>query len=87
MDNIIADAFAKNLKGFDKRKAYELVKWNALHARDSLYLKYGWIPETGARMSCSYTMEFAYNDACDARIARMMGDNETANYLERRSGE
>lgn len=87
VDNIIADAFAKNLKGFDKRKAYELVKWNALHARDSLYLKYGWIPETGARMSCSYTMEFAYNDACDARIARMMGDNETANYLERRSGE
>ena len=85
VDNIITDAFVKGLKGFDRQKAYELVKWNALHARDSLYLKYGWIPETGARMSCSYTMEFAYNDACDARIARIMNDNETADYLEQRS--
>lgn len=85
VDNIIADAFVKNLKGFDRQKAYELVKWNALHARDSLYRKQGWVPETRARMSCSYTMEYAYNDDCGARIARMMNDDETADYLENRS--
>lgn len=87
VDNIIADAFAKDLKGFNREKAYELVKWNAFNARDSLYLKRGWIPETGARMSCSYTMEYAYNDFCGAQVAKVMRDKETTDYLTKRSGE
>ena len=86
VDNIIADAFAKNLKGFDREKAYQLVKWNASHARDSLYLNYGWVPETGARMSCSYTMEYAYNDYCGAQVAKTMGDYKEADRLTERSG-
>lgn len=85
VDNIIADAFVKNIQGFDREKAYELVKWNALNARDSLYLQYGYVPETGARMSGSYTMEYAYNDYCGAQVAGIMGDNETADYLLKRS--
>jgi len=34
VDNIIADAFVKNVKGFDRSKAYELIKWDAFNARE-----------------------------------------------------
>jgi predicted alpha-1,2-mannosidase len=85
-DNIIADAFVKNVPGFDREKAYELLKWNAFHARDTAYLEHGWMPENGERMSCSYNMEFAYNDFCTSQVARLMRDNETADVLYRRSG-
>jgi len=38
VDNIIADAFVKNVKGFDRSKAYELIKWDAFNARNKSYL-------------------------------------------------
>lgn len=86
VDNIIADAFVKNVKGFDRTKAYELVKWDAFNARNKSYLKYGWQPEAGERMSCSNTMEFAYNDFCGAEVAKAMDDLKTADLLNERSG-
>ncbi|MCD8318996.1 MAG: glycoside hydrolase family 92 protein [Paraprevotella sp.] len=85
VDNIIADAFVKDVKGFDKQKAYELMCWNAFHSRDSLYRIHGWIPDTGGIMSCSYTMEYAYNDDCASRVVRLMGDFSTADSLEKRA--
>ncbi|MDR3217526.1 MAG: GH92 family glycosyl hydrolase [Dysgonamonadaceae bacterium] len=86
VDNIIADAFVKGVSGFDREKAYQLVKWDAFNNRNPEYLNAGWVPETGERMSCSYTMEFAYNDFCAAQVARCMNDNETAANLFNRSG-
>lgn len=85
VDNIIADAIIKNVKGFDRRKAYGVMLANANGARCPEYLERGWIPGQGKMMSCSYTMEYAYNDDCLARIATLMGDTATAVRMSARS--
>lgn len=85
VDNIIADAIVKGVKGFDEAKAYELAKWNAYHNRNEDYLKYGWIPDHGQIMGCSANLEFAYNDFCTAQIAERRGDDSTAKFLYERS--
>lgn len=75
VDNVIADAFIKNVQGFDRKKAYELIKSHAFTVREPAYIKHGWVPEPSERMSCSYTMEYAYNDFCAAQVADAMGDS------------
>jgi predicted alpha-1,2-mannosidase len=85
VDNIIADAFVKNVQGFDRGKAYELMKHNAFHERSENYRQKGWESEPAERMSCSYTMEYAYNDFCVSEAAQIMGDTVTANVLKQRS--
>ena len=75
VDNIIADAFVKGVGGFDKSKAYALLKSDAFQQRSPAYRHYGWEPEPAERMSCSYTMEYAYNDFCVATVAGLMGDS------------
>lgn len=85
VDNIIADAIIKGVKGFDVQAAYEVMLHNAYKARCPEYLLMGWVPGRGKMMSCSYTMEYAYNDDCCARIAKMLGDVKTAEDLSERS--
>lgn len=86
VDNVIADAIVKNVKGFDYEKAYALMKWNAYHARSKDYLRLGWEPETGGIMSCSAGIEYAYNDFCTSGIAGIMRDKDTQKQLYARSG-
>ena len=38
-------------------------------------------------MSCSYTVEYAYNDNCLSRVAKLMGDSLTADKMAKRSSE
>ena len=85
VDNVIADAMVKGVKGFDPLRAYELIKYHAFSERSGDYLRLGWQPETGAIMSCSYEMEYAYNDFCAAEVAAMVGDAEHAELLRKRS--
>ena len=85
VDNIIADAMVKNVKGFDYDKAYEILKWNAFHTRSEDYLKSGWMPEKGNPMACSYNVEYAYNDYCAAMVADILNDKENAQLLWKRS--
>lgn len=85
VDNIIADAIVKNVKGFDRKKAYGVMLANATGARDPEYIANGWIAGKGKQMSCSYTMEYAYNDDCLARTAAIMGDTATADTMRDRS--
>ena len=85
VDNIIADALNKGVKGFDANKAYEIMLHNAFSERSKEYLKYGWQPETGTPMSCSSAMEFAYNDFCTSTVAEKMNDNSNAIILKKRS--
>jgi len=85
VDNIITDAFIKNVSGFDRKKAYELIKWHAFHTRSTDYLRLGWLPETGGKMSCSYNVEYAYNDFCATEVAMLMKDRNTARILLKRS--
>jgi len=73
VDNVIADAFAKKVKGINWNKAYEILKFNAGHERSSDYLRLGWQPEKGDPMSCSNNLCYAYNDFCMAQVAKGLG--------------
>lgn len=85
VDNIIADAIIKNVKGFDRRKAYGVMLANARNARCPEYLEKGIVTGRDRMMSCSYTMEYAYNDDCLSRVAALMGDDATAAEMSVRS--
>lgn len=85
VDNIIADALIKNVKGFDRDKAYKVMLHNAREVRSPDYRKLGYEPGKNRMMSCSATLEYAYNDDCLARVAAMMGDSITAKEMGERS--
>lgn len=95
LDHVIVDAYLKGVKGVDWEKAYEIVKYNADNQRightgrenssnDNCmrYKELGWIPS--CLMSCSQTLEFAYNDYCAALMAKGLGhDDDAALYAAR----
>ncbi len=85
VDNVIADAIIKNVKGFDRHKAYQVMLHNAREARSPDYLASGLEAGKNRMMSCSYTMEYAYNDNCLSRVAALMGDSAVAAEMSRRS--
>lgn len=85
VDNIIADALIKGVNGFDKDAAYNVMLHNARNARCPEYLELGWVPGEGKMMSCSYTMEYAYNDDCLSRVAALRGDTATSKEMALRS--
>jgi predicted alpha-1,2-mannosidase len=85
VDNVIADAMVKGVKGFDYKEAYDLIKWHALTGRSKNYRRIGWEPEVGAKMSCSMEMEYAYNDFCASEVAEIMHDIAMRHMLYKRS--
>jgi predicted alpha-1,2-mannosidase len=89
IDNIIADACVKGLPGVNWNDAYAVVKHDADHERIgwqgwghsdvtdpamAAYKRRGWIP--AGVLSCSKTLEYAYNDFCAAEIARKLNHKE-----------
>ncbi len=95
IDNVIADAYVKGVKGIDWKEAYKVLKFNADNERlgsyawnkndsTNTYKELGWIPV--GRMSNSMTLEYAYNDFCAAEVAKKMGTKgDYKKYLERSS--
>ncbi|MGB8317659.1 MAG: GH92 family glycosyl hydrolase [Ignavibacteriaceae bacterium] len=97
VDNVIADAYVKGLTGINWEDAYKVVKHDADFERlgfqgmkknnniDSVMAQYksqGWIP--AGIMSCSQTLEYAYNDYCASEIAEGLGKTDDyKNYLDR----
>lgn len=84
-DVVFADAFAKDLSGFDKKKAFEAMLKNATgeseepankgrYLRD--YLRLGYLTRQSSNGASSRTMEYAYNDFCIAQVAKSMGNSE-----------
>ena len=51
VENVIADAFVKDVKGFDRKEAYKWLKWSATHNRSKEYQELGWQPEVDTSMS------------------------------------
>jgi len=97
VDNIIADAYIKDIKGINWEEAYGVMKYNADHERQGggdklmtgnnpdIYRKQGWIPN--GVMSSSYTLEYAYNDYCIAMVAEGLGKTDDyKKYLQRSNG-
>ncbi|MFC3559266.1 GH92 family glycosyl hydrolase [Pedobacter jamesrossensis] len=92
IDNIIADAYVKGVKGVNWDEAYQLIKHQANNERNGIsygkpdsskiYKELGWIP--AGKMSNSVTLEYAYNDFCAALMAKDLGTEEEYNkYLNR----
>jgi putative alpha-1,2-mannosidase len=79
MDNIIADAYVKGVRGVNWTNAYAVQKYNADIRRTPDYKNQGYVStgETtgyGSRMkSGSSTLAFAYNDFCVAQVAKGLG--------------
>ncbi len=72
--SVIADAMAKGIKGFDYGKAYQAAKHSAEldHFGLAPYKRRGYISMEDANESVSRTLEYAYNDWCIAKMARML---------------
>ncbi|MEN6451862.1 MAG: GH92 family glycosyl hydrolase [Thermoguttaceae bacterium] len=88
---VIVDAYAKGFRGFDAEAAYAAMRDVAMQDRNCLgeYRKYGYIPTTmnkeDRKMSVSRTLEYAYDDACIARMAAMLGKTEDAALFAKRA--
>ncbi len=95
IDNIIADAYIKGVKGVTWKEAYALMKFEADSQRNGisygkkdsskLYKELGWIP--AGKMSSSVSLEYAYNDFCAAQMAKDLGTlGDYQKYLSRSNG-
>lgn len=77
--SVIADAVLKDIKGFDRQKAYKAcinTSNNLYYEGLPYYLKLGYVPEDKLRNSASITLEYAYDDFCISRFAETMHHND-----------
>jgi predicted alpha-1,2-mannosidase len=84
---VIADAYAKGIRGFDADKAFEAMKHSAEldHFGLKHYREKGYIPSDKDGDSVSKTLEYAYDDWCIARMALMLGKQADYNEYIRRA--
>lgn len=68
--SVIADAYAKGIRGFDLKKAYELSA-NSVEKFGNGDKGY-----TPGGLSLSFTLEYAYTDWCAAQLAKAVGNNK-----------
>ena len=88
-DSVIADAYAKGIRDYDLEKAWRAVYKDAtestvLDGRTGLpdYVTLGYVPaDHGIAESVSRTLEYAYDDACVARLAQALGKSEESRKL------
>lgn len=72
---IMADAYAKGLRGFDVEKGYQLAKGSVEKFGNS---------KRGYAESISHTLEYAYAEWCVAQLAEALGrDADAKKYAER----
>ncbi len=85
--SVIADAYAKGIRGFDEDLALEAMIASADADRFGLaaYKKYGYIPADMESESVSKTLEYAYDDWCIASFAERVGRRDVSFRFERRS--
>ena len=85
--SFIADAYLKGIGGFDPEEALAAMVETARFDQPGLghYINDGFISTSGDAESVSKTLEYAYDDACIARMARAMGQEATAQEFGRRA--
>lgn len=85
--SVIADAWAKGIRGFDPVLALEAMKASAMrdHLGLAAYRAFGYIPGEHESESVSKTLEYAYDDWCIARLAESLGRAEERDGFLRRS--
>ncbi|MCC7521878.1 MAG: GH92 family glycosyl hydrolase [Flavobacteriaceae bacterium] len=85
--SVIADAMAKNIKGFDYEKAFNASKHSAMldHLGLNAFKNFGVIAIEDEHESVSKTLEYAYDDWCIAQMAQILNQREDYNYYIKRS--
>ncbi len=92
--SVIAEGVLKNLPGIDARRALKACVQTANldnYRGIGLYRKLGYVPydvkepTLSDDWSLSRTLEYAYDDACIARLAAFVGDKQTEKEFARRA--
>jgi predicted alpha-1,2-mannosidase len=80
--SVISDAFIKDIRDFDGKKALMAMKHSAMqdHLGLKSYKEFGFIPVEEESESVSKTLEYAYDDWTIAQMARAMGEIEDYRY-------
>ncbi|MBQ2903397.1 MAG: GH92 family glycosyl hydrolase [Clostridia bacterium] len=82
---VIAESYLKGITGFDVEAAYEAMKYSSENAVNKsgrenidLYNQYGYIPNDieGVRKSVACTLEYSWQDAAIASLAKALGKEE-----------
>ena len=89
--SVVAEAYAKGLRGFDAERAFNAIKRtqtvsHTLKSNWENYMKYGYFPtDLTEAESVSSTLESVYDDYAAADMAKRMGKSEDAAYFSRRA--
>ena len=83
---VVADAYLKGIKGFDKDLAYEALKATGMRDERGLNLvkKYGFIPADSTVESVAMGLEYSIADWSVAQVAKNRGDQEGYVYWSKR---
>ena len=84
---VVADAIVKEIKGFDREKAFDAIKKTAaLGERGKEHRhKYGYIPCNLFNEAVAYDMEYAIADGAAANSAKALGKNEDYGHFAKMS--
>jgi predicted alpha-1,2-mannosidase len=84
---VIADAWAKGIRGYDGKLALEAMLKNANSDRYGLkyYREMGFVPSNKESESVSKTLEYAFDDWCISQMARSLGQYEVGDEFARRA--
>jgi len=84
---VIVDSYVKGLRSFPEKLALEAMLHSAMQDANGLsaYRRKGFIASTDAGESVSRTLEFAYDDWCIARMAKLMGEDSLYQVFIRRA--
>ncbi|MBK7666532.1 MAG: GH92 family glycosyl hydrolase [Sphingobacteriaceae bacterium] len=85
--SVIADAFTKNIKGYDSLVMYEAMKAAANHSEFGApaYSQNGYLQIDDEHESVSKTLEYAYDDWCIAQMAQKLNLPKEHNYYLKRA--
>ncbi len=82
---VIADAYAKGIRGFDVNQALEAMEKSTMVPELLPYRTLGYVPADYAAESVSKTLEYAFDDWCIAQLADAVGNKNIYNTFIRRA--
>ena len=89
--SVIAEAYAKGIKGFDAERAYAMVRKTLMESHPAksnweVYNRYGYYPYDLIPLeSVSQTLEFCYDDYAAADFARRLGKKDDSKFFAARA--
>ncbi len=84
---VITDAYLKGFRNYDPTEALDAMIASTDKNREQLdaYRTKGYVPTGKGVQSVSKTLEYAYDDACIARLAKALGKDDIAEKYAKRS--